>query len=95
MTDIHNQHLVVTIQIKNFKHVLIRTELYILPSVLRHFALTSLPNILHFLFYALSFSGNALWLVALNYINPYLVHYFLSIFSGSQSGRKARAWFTA
>jgi hypothetical protein len=93
MADIRNQHFVVTIQIKNFNHVLIRTELYILPSVLRRFALTSLPNVLHFLFYALSISGNALWLAALNYTNPYLFHYFLSLFSGSQPGRKARAWF--
>jgi len=86
MADIQNQHLIVTTEIKNFNHVLIRTELYKLPSVLRRFAVTSLVNIIHFLIYTLSFSGNALWVAALNY----LFHYFLRPFSGSQPGRKVR-----
>jgi len=60
MADIQNQHLIVTTEIKHFNHVLIRTELHKFPSVLRHFAVTSLVNILHFLIHTLSFSGNAL-----------------------------------
>ena len=66
MADIQNQHLIVTTEIKKFNHVLIRTELHKLPSVLLRCAVTSLVNILHLLIYTLSFSGNALWVAALN-----------------------------